>query len=85
MRAKGSKIPAMGSREMIRLKVTKQECTAGTLTFSQAAKKASQKDFSEVTRQLHLLQSPFQLQPEFQQYANAAPSWAKDLKVSCSS
>jgi hypothetical protein len=43
------------------------------------------RDFSEVDRLLHLLQRPFDEQPEMEHYAAAPPDWAQHISVSCSS
>jgi len=50
-----------------------------------AIDKAQHKDFSEVARLLQVLQSPFDEQPENEQYAALPPDWAGALEVSCSS
>lgn len=50
-----------------------------------AIDKATQKDFSEVDRLLHLLRRPFDAQPEHEAYAAPPPDWAKRIEVSCSS
>jgi uncharacterized protein YdiU (UPF0061 family) len=50
-----------------------------------AIEKAQNKDFSEVTRLLHVLEKPFDEQPENEHYAALPPDWANDLEVSCSS
>ena len=50
-----------------------------------AIEKAQQKDFSEVKRLLHILQHPFDEQPENEAYAALPPDWAASLSVSCSS
>jgi len=42
-------------------------------------------DYAELERVLTCLQSPFAEQPEFHRYASAAPPWAQNLSVSCSS
>ena len=51
----------------------------------QAIEKAEQKDFSEITRLLKVLASPFDEQEEFEQYAALPPDWAQQIAVSCSS
>ena len=51
----------------------------------QAIDKAQQKDYAEIDVLLKLLSQPFDEQPEMQDYAQAAPAWAKNLEVSCSS
>jgi uncharacterized protein YdiU (UPF0061 family) len=50
-----------------------------------AIQKAQQKDFSEVQRLLHILQRPFDEQPEYESYAALPPDWAAGISVSCSS
>lgn len=50
-----------------------------------AIRKASEKDFSEVTALLRLLEHPFDEQPEMDHYAALPPDWAAQLEVSCSS
>lgn len=42
-------------------------------------------DYSELERLFTVLQQPYAEQPEFEQYAQAAPQWACGLSVSCSS
>ncbi|MBC3936898.1 YdiU family protein [Undibacterium sp. CY7W] len=51
----------------------------------QAIEQAQQGDFSEIQHLLHVLQTPFEEQPEFEHYAALPPDWAADLEVSCSS
>lgn len=50
-----------------------------------AIEKAQMKDFSEVNRLLHILENPFDEQPEYHAYAALPPDWASQLEVSCSS
>lgn len=50
-----------------------------------AIDKAAQKDFSEVTQLLKVLQRPFDEQPEHEAYAALPPDWAAGIEVSCSS
>jgi len=50
-----------------------------------AIEKAQQKDFSEVQRLLHILQRPYDEQPEHDDYAKLPPDWAATIEVSCSS
>ena len=50
-----------------------------------AIEKAKNKDFSEITKLLSLLERPFDEQPENEVYAALPPDWAKGLEVSCSS
>ncbi|XP_063777728.1 protein adenylyltransferase SelO-like isoform X2 [Pseudophryne corroboree] len=52
-----------------------------------AVRKAEKNDFSEVRQLQNVLRKPFQTQKmaELAGYAQKAPGWAKDLKVSCSS
>lgn len=50
-----------------------------------AIEKAQNKDFSEVSKLLHVLEKPFADQPENEQYAALPPDWASKLEVSCSS
>lgn len=46
---------------------------------------ARAKDFSELERLSKVLQHPFDEQPDNERYADAPPSWASALEVSCSS
>ncbi|MGA7180880.1 MAG: YdiU family protein [Thiobacillaceae bacterium] len=48
-------------------------------------KAADEKDYSEVNRLLAIMQSPFDQQPEFSDYAREPPDWGKHIEVSCSS
>ncbi len=50
-----------------------------------AIDKAHNKDFSEVSHLLKLLQHPFDEQPEHESYAALPPDWAAGIEVSCSS
>ncbi|HEY8024397.1 MAG TPA: YdiU family protein [Burkholderiaceae bacterium] len=50
-----------------------------------AIEKAQNKDFSEITRLLSVLEKPFDEQPENAHYAAQPPDWASSLEVSCSS
>jgi uncharacterized protein YdiU (UPF0061 family) len=50
-----------------------------------AIEKAQNKDFSEVDTLLHILEHPFDEQPQHEKYAALPPDWANDLAVSCSS
>ena len=50
-----------------------------------AIEQAESGDFDEVTRLVHLLQQPYDDQPEFGQYADLSPDWARHLDLSCSS
>jgi hypothetical protein len=43
------------------------------------------RDYSEIERLRALLAQPFDEQPEFNDYANEAPEWAREIAVSCSS
>jgi serine/tyrosine/threonine adenylyltransferase len=51
----------------------------------QAIRSAKLKDFSEVTRMLQLLESPFDAHPGFDAYAGFPPDWASGIEISCSS
>ena len=51
----------------------------------QAIIKAEKGNYSEVKTLLHILQNPFDEQPEFESYADEPPDWAKTLELSCSS
>ena len=42
-------------------------------------------DFTEVTRLVGILQHPYEGQPEFDEYADHPPDWARHLDLSCSS
>ncbi|OYD24244.1 protein adenylyltransferase SelO [Oceanimonas baumannii] len=50
-----------------------------------AIERAEQGDMAEADTLLQLLASPFEEQPEFDDYAEPAPSWAASLCISCSS
>jgi uncharacterized protein YdiU (UPF0061 family) len=50
-----------------------------------AITKAQDKDFSEISKLLQILQHPYDEQPEHNSYANLPPNWASKLEVSCSS
>ncbi len=50
-----------------------------------AIEKAQNKDFSEVSRLLQVLERPFDEQTENAHYAALPPDWASHLEVSCSS
>jgi uncharacterized protein YdiU (UPF0061 family) len=50
-----------------------------------AIEKAQNKDFSEITKLLSVLEKPFDEQPENEHYADLPPDWASELEVSCSS
>jgi len=50
-----------------------------------AIEKAQNKDFSEITKLLAVLEKPFEEQPENAKYAELPPDWASELEVSCSS
>jgi serine/tyrosine/threonine adenylyltransferase len=50
-----------------------------------AIRQAEQGDAGEVRRLLALLARPFDEQPGFESYAQAAPEWASGLEISCSS
>lgn len=50
-----------------------------------AIEKAQNKDYSEVSKLLQVLEKPFDEQPENEKYAALPPDWANDLEVSCSS
>jgi len=49
----------------------------------QAIDKATQGDYSEVEKLLHLLRNPYAEQPEYEQYFAKRPEWARD-KAGCS-
>ena len=50
-----------------------------------AIEKAQRKDFSEIATLLTILATPFDDQPEYDDYAALPPDWASQLEVSCSS
>ncbi len=50
-----------------------------------AIEKAQNKDFSEISKLLAILEKPFDEQPENDKYADLPPDWADELEVSCSS
>jgi uncharacterized protein YdiU (UPF0061 family) len=43
------------------------------------------RDFEEVMRLLHILERPYEEQPEYEAYAAEPPEWAQSLHLSCSS
>lgn len=49
----------------------------------QAIDKAESGDYSEIHRLQHILRNPYDEQPEFEQYAQKRPDWARN-KVGCS-
>ena len=49
------------------------------------SKAEAERDYSEIDRLLHLLEKPFDEQPEMERYAAPAPEWAHHIEVSCSS
>ena len=50
-----------------------------------AIEQAEGGDFSEVTRMVEILRYPYENQPEFEEYADHPPDWARHLDLSCSS
>ena len=48
-------------------------------------KATGEKDYTEIDRLLHVLQRPFDEQPEMASYAAPPPDWAQEIQVSCSS
>lgn len=50
-----------------------------------AIEQAKQGDFSEINTLLTILSHPFDEQTEYNHYAISAPSWGKNLEISCSS
>ena len=50
-----------------------------------AIDQAESDDFEEVTKLVKLLQQPYAEQPEFEEYADFPPDWARHLDLSCSS
>jgi uncharacterized protein YdiU (UPF0061 family) len=50
-----------------------------------AIQAAKSKDFSEVSRLLKLLESPFDEHPGSKRYADLPPDWASRIEISCSS
>lgn len=50
-----------------------------------AIEKAQQKDFSEISKLLHILEKPYDEQVQHEAYARLPPDWASKLEVSCSS
>jgi uncharacterized protein YdiU (UPF0061 family) len=50
-----------------------------------AIRRARDGDFSETERLLHVLERPFDEQPEHAAYADFPPAWAQSIEVSCSS
>lgn len=51
----------------------------------EAIRRAHQGDFQEIARLLHVLQRPYDEHPDHEHYAAAAPAWAAELCISCSS
>ncbi len=51
----------------------------------QAIRSAKAKDFSEISRLLHLLENPFDEHPGFETHAGFPPDWAAGIEISCSS
>jgi uncharacterized protein YdiU (UPF0061 family) len=50
-----------------------------------AIEQAQKKDFSEVTKLLNILSSPFDEQPDYESYSLAPPPNLEAVEVSCSS
>lgn len=50
-----------------------------------AIRSANAGDYSEIAQLLNILNKPYDEQPEYDVYANAAPQWGKELVISCSS
>ncbi len=50
-----------------------------------AIEKAQNDDFTEVNKLLKIMETPFDEQPEHEEYANLPPDWAIGIEVSCSS
>lgn len=50
-----------------------------------AIEKAQNDDFTEVNKLLKIMETPFDEQPEYEEYAKLPPDWASDISVSCSS
>lgn len=50
-----------------------------------AIEKAQKGDYSEIDRQLRILQNPFEEHPDAEEYFAEPPDWARQLSVSCSS
>lgn len=50
-----------------------------------AIDKAEEGDYQEIDRLMHVLTSPFEEHPEFDDYAKLPPDWGKKLEISCSS
>ena len=48
-------------------------------------KARDEQDYSEISRLLNLLQTPFDEHPDCEEYAKHPPPWSQDLSVSCSS
>jgi hypothetical protein len=53
--------------------------------LQEAIEQAQKKNFSEVERLLNILRRPYDEQPENEKYAADAPTWAKQIQISCSS
>uniref|UniRef100_A0A8C7EXD4 Selenoprotein O n=1 Tax=Neovison vison TaxID=452646 RepID=A0A8C7EXD4_NEOVI len=75
--------PAWVSQYLLRLK----RYVLKNWMAESAVRKAERNDFSEVRLLQHVLQHPFQKHSAAEKagYASPTPSWAKDLRVSCSS
>lgn len=50
-----------------------------------AIDKADNGDYSEIDKLYHLLQRPFDEQPENENYASLPPDWGRHMEISCSS
>ena len=50
-----------------------------------AIEKSENGDHSEVEKLMLIISKPYDELPEYEDYASDAPSWAKDLEISCSS
>jgi uncharacterized protein YdiU (UPF0061 family) len=48
-------------------------------------KAETNKDYSEISRMLKLLQSPYDENPECEEYARHPPEWSKEISINCSS
>jgi hypothetical protein len=74
------------SEREIRMKKTNPKYVLRNYMAEIAIRKAEdEKDYSEVDRIFSILQSPYDEQPEHEEYASSPPDWASSLSVSCSS
>lgn len=69
-----------------RMKASNPKYILRNYLAEQAIRKAEdEKDYTELDRLFGILQSPYNEQPEYEDYAGFPPDWASSLSVSCSS